>query len=1135
VQETNAQQPIINFFESDTFAINFQNKYFIQKNTIIAGSEEIILRGKSLHPRDYSFDVINNCFALSDTLNYSLFDSLVINYNYLHTTLKGEYKKRILIKEIIGGKDTVYTSSAARVNLSNEDIFGRDIQKSGTLVRGFTVGTTRDFTLNSGLRLQMAGKLSENIEIVAALTDENTPIQPEGNTERLEELDKVFIEIRHPNAIGTFGDFEIGEKAGEFARVNRKLQGLKGEAIFEGQRGIFSLAGARGKYNSNRFSGLEGVQGPYRLYGANNENDIIVIAGSEKVFVDGEEMKRGEQNQYTIEYSNAELTFTPSKLITSASRITVEFEYTDRRYNRNFLGGSYSGEVIKNKMNVFVNYFREGDNENSPIDLFLSENDISALESAGDDRIKASKSGVSQAQADSNGIIRGVYTKVDTLIAGESLSYYKYAPGTPDAIYNVEFTYVGEAKGDYDRITLGNYEFKGKGYGGYLPVKFLPLPELKQLGSVGFDIKPFNFLEVQAELAASSYDKNNFSSLDDGDNNGFAGSIYIKFSPQNMKYNSKDLGKITLDYRNRQIDKRFTSLDRFNTVEFDRDYNSQNIEKSYQSLQETGLRYQLGNAIDFTNKYGLLRTGSLRSDKFQSGLRYNYPDFVHANYDIDFVKSTAGDLNSSWLKQRGRTSIEFLGLTPGFEFSNEERKENRNQDSLNSTSFRFSEISPSLLYEGIKGISISGAYSMRNDYSTNSGYFIKESDANTAKLDFRYSGIEEINTNLSVTRREKYFTRFFREKGYSDNITILIKNQSRFRFVNSAIDGDLFYEVQTQRTAKYERVFLKVPRGTGNYLYLGDLNDNGVADEYEFQLTTFDGEFILTTIPTDELFPVIDLRTNTRWRIEFEKFRNDLPFENILRLFSTETVYRIEENTKEKDTKLIYFLNLSRFLSDSNTVRGSIYFQQDLHLMKNDPEFSLRLRYTQRRSLNQYSNGPEKSFYKERALRVKYRFIREIANQTEFINENDFVTAPAGINRARTVISNSVVTDFSYRPIDIIEVGIQFKTGRSTDYFPEKPTVIDINSQILRFNLSLTTKGRLRMETERTELTTNTTENAIPFELTRGNFIGKNYYWRLNFDYRIASNLQTTVAYDGRILAGSRTIHTMRAEARAYF
>ena len=83
------------------------------------------------------------------------------------------------------------------------------MQKSGTLIRGFTVGTNKDFSLNSGLRLQLSGRLSDEIEVVAALTDENTPIQPEGNTERLEELDKVFIQVKHPNAIGTFGDYEL--------------------------------------------------------------------------------------------------------------------------------------------------------------------------------------------------------------------------------------------------------------------------------------------------------------------------------------------------------------------------------------------------------------------------------------------------------------------------------------------------------------------------------------------------------------------------------------------------------------------------------------------------------------------------------------------------------------------------------------------------------------------------------------------------------------------------------------------------------------------------------------------------------------------------------------------------------------
>ena len=69
--------------------------------------------------------------------------------------------------------------------LTSESIFGEGIQKNGTILRGFTVGTNKDFTVNSGLRLQLSGRLSDDIEIVAALTDENTPIQPEGNTETL--------------------------------------------------------------------------------------------------------------------------------------------------------------------------------------------------------------------------------------------------------------------------------------------------------------------------------------------------------------------------------------------------------------------------------------------------------------------------------------------------------------------------------------------------------------------------------------------------------------------------------------------------------------------------------------------------------------------------------------------------------------------------------------------------------------------------------------------------------------------------------------------------------------------------------------------------------------------------------------
>ena len=282
-----------------------------------------------------------------------------------------------------------------------------------------------------------------------ALTDENTPIQPEGNTERLDELDKVFIQIKHKNASGTFGDYELNRKQGEFGYISRKLQGLMGEFNFENENGYVAIASSRGKFNTNNFNGQDGVQGPYLLSGINNEKDIIIIAGSEKVYVDGVEMKRGERNDYIIEYSNSRITFTPNRLITSASRITVDFEYTDRRYARNFFGTGVQSQFFDKKLGVQFQYIREGDNQDAPIDISLSDSDKKILAAAGDNRNAATKSGVNLAVPDSLGNIHGTYQKVDTLINNQAFSYYVYSPGDSLALYNVAFSYVGDGLGDY--------------------------------------------------------------------------------------------------------------------------------------------------------------------------------------------------------------------------------------------------------------------------------------------------------------------------------------------------------------------------------------------------------------------------------------------------------------------------------------------------------------------------------------------------------------------------------------------------------------------------------------------------------------------------------------------------------------
>ena len=111
------------------------------------------------------------------------------------------------------------------------------------------------------------------------------------------------------------------------------------------------------------------------------------------------------------------------------------------------MGAGVASEFFDGKVGLKVQYLREGDNEDSPIDISLSEDDKKILSLAGDDRLKAAKSGVSLAQPDSFGVLKGTYMRIDTLINNAQYIYYRYAPGDSLAIYDVTFSYIGESQG----------------------------------------------------------------------------------------------------------------------------------------------------------------------------------------------------------------------------------------------------------------------------------------------------------------------------------------------------------------------------------------------------------------------------------------------------------------------------------------------------------------------------------------------------------------------------------------------------------------------------------------------------------------------------------------------------------------
>lgn len=1123
---------------SDTLRINLKNYYKISQLNIIPFSETVYLSNSIIKRSEYEIDYAAGAFKIFPHVRYSLLDTLIVNYKSILINLKPEYKRRNL--EIRLDEKTLDTLRFAKPRsniLNSESIFGKDLQKSGALVRGFTIGTNRDFTLNSGLRLQLTGKLSDEIDIVAALSDENTPIQPEGNTETLEELDKVFIELKHKNAVGTFGDYDFNVRDSEFGQITRKLQGLQGEILFENTKGKIAVAGSRGKYSSNLIQGQDGNQGPYRLTGSNGERTIFVIAGSEKVFVDGASMKRGENNDYVIDYSNAEITFTPKRLITSASRITIEFEYTDQKFKRNFFGVDFSTKIFSERLKVGVSFFQEGDDENSPIDFSYTDAQRETLSKAGNDRNKAVVSGVAIAALDSLGRIQGNYSKVDTTIYGQSFSYYRYLPSSPQSIYNVTFSYVGEGNGDYSKESLGRYKYVGVKAGSYLPIVFIPMPELKRLGNVSLTYNFAKGILLNAEVSASAWDQNKNSDFDDAKNFGYARKINFSFEPQEVLISNVSLGKIGLSYKDRYVDSRYSSLDRIDDVEFNRNYNIASGGGD-QTLREIQLQFEPTHNLNFSSKYGYLKQGEFfQSDRFLNQVKFSIPKTLITSYAFDYVATNNRIFESNWIRQNGNANFLFGEFSTGLDFLHEEKAEKLSgMDSLSSASLRFLELAPFVQYTSSSNFDIKANIGFREEAFPLKGNLEKQSGAFTQQYQINYRGIKEFTTSLNLTLRNKSFTEVFNKLGYGNNETILLLSQSRVNLFNNFLNGELYYQAATEQSARMEKVFIKVPVGTGNYIYLGDTNNNGIPEEGEFQISLYEADFVLVTIPTDQLFPVIDLKTNMRWKLDFNRlFNGDDLLQKIVKSISTETFWRVEENSKDPNTKDIYLLNFSKFLDETNTIRGTNYLQQDVNVFQNNSDLSFRFRYNQRMSLNQYSGGVERGFLRERSLRIRFKMVEEINNQSEIINQTDNMISPVNTSRAREISKNSFVSDFSYRPVREMEVGFKLEVARSLDKYPSKPSTVDLNSFILRSTYSFENMGRLRIEVERTELTSSNSDYNIPFEVLRGNVIGKNYFWRAFFDFRVSSLLQTSISYDARKLGESRIIHTMRAEVKAYF
>ena len=1133
------------------FVFHFPANHFPQMATLEIRKNKLPLR-EGLDYQIKKKEALNfyGLLQIGDTLRIR-YHRLPLHLNKSFTLYRRDSLQSADISDSMSGQATAQKVWKIKFENPFTDI-RTNLQTSGSIMRGVNIGTNRDLTLNSGLNVELSGKLTDNVEIVAALTDEATPIQPEGNTQTLQEVDKVFVQFKTPFVNGTVGDFNLMYRNTQFSNLNRKLQGLTLLGNYKNHSVGVTIASTRGFFNHVSFIGQEGNQGPYQLTGKNGEREIIVLAGTERVWVDGKQMVRGQDNDYVIEYGNGQITFTTQRLITSASRIEIDFEYFPaiQKYNRNVYSGLAATSILNDQLKLNVRYFREADDPDQILQEGggITEEEKEIIRNAGDDPFKAYVPG-EIFKPDTS----GNYSKIDTVIDGNPYSYFEYV-GSGNGLYVVRFSYVGPKGGDYVRDRLGVYRWVGNKKGDYAPVRLLPLPVDHQTADVQLEWTPTQRIKMQAEYAQSRQDRNRLSSLDDGDNTGNAFILIGDLEEQPLKFGALNLGQINFTLNAKYVDKQFRSVDRIVQPDYQRYWNLlPDVQGSTEelSIQANGV-YKPLPGLKLAGNLGHLQKSDFKSQRMLGLLQYTTQNEFNTLWRYEYIGSSQLQQGSNNNWQRYHVEIEkaIWKLKPALFFDSEWRKEYKPEY---LSGFKFYDYGVSLGLIRWKYFAGQLGLQQRDDYIYDIEQYkrlVFQARSLTGRMFFNLQNVRETTASLEIVHRQKNYADKFKNvkvdtiklkyvdptlqdtvwQDRTTNLADLRVSHSRWK---KAVYLSLQYRVSTKQTALKEKVYLDVGQGRGNLRYDKDL------DEY---VPDPDGKYVLFILPSGKYEPVTNLQTALRLRFDPSRYwrRGGSRMQKFLALLSSETYLRVEEETKEGNIWSVYFLNLSKFQGDQ-TLRGTIQFSEDLYIMRRNRNLSFRLRYRYNKNrINQYLDIGENEDRadNEWGIRTDWRLSTRIKNQTELRKKFTMRDSPANPNRNRRIDGWYVTHQFSFRPVSRIEVGLEGEYGHENNRAERYPLKLWYGAAKGRLSFSLPGKGRLSGEynLQKVQITDNPLSLTVPFEMANGKKEGLTQIWQLRAEYNVVKNIQFTLFYTGRNEAGfERVIHSGQAEVRAFF
>ena len=1082
-------------------------------------------------------------------------DSVTVVYRVFPFALKMklfQYKYDSVRNNFIAEKPLKIKNAASGNDIPLFDFKG--LQSEGSIGRSISFGNNQDAVLNSSLNLQLHGMIGDSMEITASITDNSIPIQPDGNTRDLRDFDRIFLQVKKKNWHLDFGDLDLKENQSPYLSFSKRIQGV---SFFNSVKlnskttnDIFlSGAIAKGKYTRNIIKPIERNQGPYRLQGANNELYFMVLAGTERVYIDGVLLTRGEDQDYIINYNTAELTFTPKQIITKDKRIQIEFEYADRNYlnTQFYISDQWN---FKDKLKLNFAAYSNSDQKSSPIDQSLTIAQQNLLKNIGD---SVQNAFISMASSDtfSNGKI--LYKKIDTIYNnGMHDSVFVFSRDNNEALFNVSFTYVGAGNGNYKTLPNGangkvfqwvKPDASMRKQGDYLPVSYLITPKQQQVYAVGLLYNISKNTSIQTDLALSNYDINLYSNLDKENNKGLAGKVNVKHQLNPIDF-FKSKHVIEFNGGFEWVQKTFKPIERLRSIEFLRDWSLNTDATSANEKLLTGSIKLSGN-----------KGGNVQYAFVMYNRDENYKAFKHQMKVQSQIKYFTVSSNSSLMQLNDANKSGYF-FRPNLEIKNQFKKihetevglsfsaeinkiKNTITDTFTFGSFSFSRFEAFLRSDPQHKNNWSINYFTRHDWlpfnqiwtkmdkSDNLGFTINllKNDQRQLKTTAGYRSLQVLNGGSNNQKSDKSFLARF-EYGFNE--------------WNGLFKGDAFYELGSGQEQKRAFTYVAVPIGQGLYTW-NDYNNNGIEELNEFELGVFQDQkkYIRIFTPSNEYVKTNFLQFN--YNVEFVPKQlihsNKKILMNILKRSSLNSSWQI--NKKITDLKLIVFNPFGNGFADTSLIAGSSVLTNSLLLNRTSALWGLDITQTNTSAQALLTYGVEKRWSNRWQGKLRLQFNSKLSMQLNGYQEQQSLLTGGAVfqNRNYRIVQNKIEPNliYQFKSIFRANIGYRYTQKRNKIDVMERMVEQSLTSEF-KYNASSKMSAGLKTTYSKIQFANAASINStVGFIMLGGLLPGKNYIWTVDFIRKLSGNLELNIQYEGRKSETSNMVNIGRASVRAIF